>query len=70
MDAAQSSKPFVHIYQSTECRIPESCNLESLVLSCSAAEGDVFRDGAMSRWVHIQGVTGGTDQTSGGCSSC
>jgi len=46
MDAARSSKPFVHIYQTAECRTSESRNLESLALSCSAAEDDVFWDGA------------------------
>jgi len=47
MDAAHSCKPFVHIYQSTECHIPESFNLESLVLSYNAAEDNIFWDGAM-----------------------
>jgi hypothetical protein len=46
MDAAHSFKPFVYIYQTTEYRIPESRNLESLVLSCSAAENYIFWDGA------------------------
>jgi len=46
MDAAHSSKPSLLICQTTECRIQESRNLESLVLSCSAAEDYVFWDGA------------------------
>jgi hypothetical protein len=47
MDVAHSSKPFVRIYQTTECHIAEGHNLESLVLSRSAAEGYVFRGGAV-----------------------
>lgn len=43
---------FSHIYRTTECRMPESHNLESLVLSCSAAEDYIFWDGATWRWVH------------------
>jgi len=46
MVAAHSSKPFIHIYETTECHIPQSRNLECLVLSCSAAEDYVFWGGA------------------------